>query len=126
MFHKKLTMVLIIVQILHLVNCRGNHTVHTACGPGNGCMGSMEDWVCLCEADGWKAVEGDMKKCHKSKTKFLLKLIRVLLQPWANINGKKQKIEGKLDKTKKNCYIRCISIINVFQYFEVLSNYIKY
>ena len=89
MFHKKLTMVLIIVQILHLVNCRGNHTVHTACGPGNGCMGSMEDWVCLCEADGWKAVEGDMKKCHKSKTKFLLKLIRVLLQPWANIYGKK-------------------------------------
>ena len=85
MFHKKLTMVLIIVQILLLVNCRGNHTVHTACGPGNDCTGSMEDWVCLCEADGWKAVEGDMKKCHKSKTKFLLKLIRVLLQPWANM-----------------------------------------
>ena len=30
-------------------------------------MGSMEDWVCVCEVDGWKAVEGDMKMCHKSK-----------------------------------------------------------
>ena len=78
---KRLTMVLIIVQILLLVDCRGNHTVHTACGTGNSCMGSMEDWVCVCEADGWRAVEGDMKQCHKSKNIFSLKLIRVLLQP---------------------------------------------
>ena len=54
----------------NLADCRGNHTVNTKCGPSNGCMGSMEDWVCVCEADGWKAVEGDMKMCHKSKKKI--------------------------------------------------------
>ena len=55
-------MVLIIVQILLLVDCRGNHTVYTACGSGNGCIGSMDDWVCICDADGWKAIERDTKK----------------------------------------------------------------
>ena len=69
-FIESLVMILIIFQILFVDDCRGNHTVHTKCGPGNGCMGSMEDWVCVCEEDGWKAVEGDMKTCHKSKNIF--------------------------------------------------------
>ena len=42
-------------------------------------MGSMEDWVCVCEADGWKAVEGDMKMCHKSKKKFILQISLLIL-----------------------------------------------
>lgn len=29
-------------------------------------MGSVADWVCVCEADGWRADDSDMKKCHKS------------------------------------------------------------
>lgn len=29
-------------------------------------MGSVTVWVCVCEADGWRADDSDMKKCHKS------------------------------------------------------------
>ena len=34
---------------------------------GNGCMGSMEDWVCVCEAFGWIAHETDLMQCNKRK-----------------------------------------------------------
>ena len=64
-------MVFIICQILFLADCRANRTVHIACGSDNGCMGSMENWICVCEADGWRAVEGDLKICHKSKKSLL-------------------------------------------------------
>ena len=41
--------------------------MHHQCGMGNGCMGSMEDWVCVCEAFGWIANETDLMQCHKRK-----------------------------------------------------------
>ena len=45
----------------------GNQTVHHQCGMGNGCTGSMEDWVCVCETFGWIAHETDLMQCHKRK-----------------------------------------------------------
>ena len=42
-----------------------NQTVHHQCGMENGCIGSMEDWVCVCEAFGWIAHEIDLMQCHK-------------------------------------------------------------
>ena len=112
-------MILIIFQILFVGDCRGNHTVHTACGPGNGCMGSMENWICICDADGWRAVEGDMKKCHKSKNDFLSKVIRVLLQPWTKYLEKSRTILTRpknLDidfDTKKNISLGKLYVPNL-------------
>ena len=49
-----------------LADCSASEAVHYACGEGNTCMGSVTDWVCVCKADGWRADDSDMKKCHKS------------------------------------------------------------
>ena len=46
-------------------DCMDNQTVHHQCGMENGCIGSMEDWVCVCEAFGWIAHEIDLMQCHK-------------------------------------------------------------
>ena len=46
-----------------------NDTVHSACGEGNGCKGSLDDWFCVCDAPGWKVVDGNPRICHESKYK---------------------------------------------------------
>ena len=56
-----------LVVFYFIVGCMANETVHYACGDGNGCKGSLDDWICVCNAPGWRAVDGNQMSCHESK-----------------------------------------------------------
>ena len=51
-------------------DCRHNSTVYNLCGDGNDCMGSMEDWHCVCNSNGWKPDDMNTQTCIRSKKIF--------------------------------------------------------
>lgn len=74
------------IPIVFPADCMGNQTVHKQCGMGNGCMGSMEDWVCVCEAFGWIAHETDLMQCHQRKRLVYVNVILYLLLLCSTLN----------------------------------------
>ena len=63
-------------------DCMDNQTVHHQCGMENGCIGSMEDWVCVCEAFGWIAHEIDLMQCHKrERLAYTIQKMKFSLNP---------------------------------------------
>lgn len=55
-------------------DCRHNKDVEAACGDGNSCLGSYDDWICVCEKIGWEQDANNKSVCLKSKS-FMFSLI---------------------------------------------------
>ena len=57
-----------------LDDCRHNKDVEATCGDGNKCLGSYDDWICVCDKMGWEHDANNKSICLKSKL-FVFSLI---------------------------------------------------
>ena len=44
-----------------------NKTIVSMCGDGNRCLGTVEDYICICDAYGYVLDDNDKSQCSESK-----------------------------------------------------------